>query len=157
MADQTRMPPKVNRWVGKLTVLAHRTWREGPGPIVLGKIGFWVSLPALDASYERYLAELRPMRRTIADVATSAKRLELRIGELERQAGQAAENADALAGLRRDYAQMKARQERVTAASRRLQAGVDAFRQATNAVKAAHTAAEDAAQSAHVEMRNWRP
>jgi phage shock protein A len=158
MADQTPMPPKVERWVAELTGLARRTWRDGPGPEVLGKIGFWVALPGLDAADQRHLAVLRRVRRTVATVATSAKRLELRIGELERQAGQTDGNAaDALAELRRDYAEMKARQEHVTAASRRLQAEINAFRQAMNAAKAAHTAAEEAAQSACAEMRNARP
>ena len=52
---------------------------------------------------------------------------------------------------------MKARQERVAAASRRLQAEVDAFRQAVNAAKAARAAAEEAARSTCAEMRNSRP
>jgi chromosome segregation ATPase len=157
MADQIRMPPDVEKWVAGLTGRARRTWRNGPGPEVLGKIGFWVALPGLDAADRRHLAVLGRIRRTVATVATSAKRLELRIGELERQAGQATGNADALAELRRDYAEMKARQERVTEASRRLQAEIDTFRQAMNAAKAAHTAAEEAAQSACAEMRNSGP
>jgi hypothetical protein len=158
MADQTRLPPEVERWVAELTGLARRTWRNGPGPEVLGKVGFWVALPGLDAADQRHLAVLRRARRTVATVATSAKQLELRIGELERQAGQAAgKAADALAELHRDYGEMRARQERLTTASQRLQAEIDAFRQATNAAKAAHAAAEEAAQSACAEMRNSRP
>jgi phage shock protein A len=141
MADQTRMHPKVDT-----------------GPEVLGKVGFWVALPGFDAADRRHLAMLLRVRRTNAAVATSAKRLELRIGELERQADQAAGNvADALADLRRDYAEVKAREERVTAASRRLQAEIDAFRQAKNAAKAAYIAAEEAAQAACAEMRSSRP
>jgi hypothetical protein len=158
MADQTRMHPKVDRWVAELTSRARRTWRNGPGPEVLGKVGFWVARPGLDAVDQRHLAILLRVRRTNAAVATSAKRLELRIGELERQADQATGNvADALAGLRRDHAEVKAREERVTAASRRLQAEIDAFRQAKNAAKAAYIAAEEAAQSACAEIRNSRP
>jgi len=110
---------------------------------------------------------LRRARRTLADVATSAKKLELRIGELERQAdnaadhdqarradeGQAAGNVAAtLAELRRDYAEVTAREERVKAASRRLAAEIDAFRLAKNAAEAAHTAAEEAAQSVWAEI-----
>lgn len=155
MADQIR--PKVERWVAELTGRARRTWRNGSGPEVLGKIGFSVALPGLDAADQRYLAILRRVRRTVASEATSVKQLELRIGELERQAGEGPGNADALAELRRNYAEMKARQERVTAASQRLQAEIDAFRQAMNAAKAAHSAAEEAAQSACAEMRNSPP
>jgi hypothetical protein len=90
-------------------------------------------------------------------LATSAKQLELRVGELEPQAGQPAGNADALAELRRDHDQAKARLERATAASRRLQAAIDAFRQAMNAAKAAHTAADEAAQSACAQIKNSQP
>ena len=157
MADQTRISPKVERWVAGLTGRARRTWRSGPGPEVVGKIGFWVALPGLDAADQRHVAVLQRIRRTVATVATSARQLELRIGELERQAGQATGNADALAELRREHAEMKARQERVTAASRRLQVEIDAFRQTMNAVKAAHAAVEEAAQAACAEMTNSRP
>jgi hypothetical protein len=169
MADRTRLPPEVDRWVAALTHEAREAWQNGPGPDVLGKIGFWVALPGLDAAYQRHLAVLRQTRRTLADVATSARKLELRIGELERQAGdvddhsqaggadegQAAGNAAAtLAELRHDYAEAKAREERVSTASRRLMLATDAFRQAKDAATAAHTAAEEAAQSARAEMRN---
>ena len=169
MAGQTRLPPEVDRWVAALTHQARKAWQSGPGPDVLGKIGFWVAVPGLDAAYQRHLAVLRRSRRTLADVATSAKQLELRIGELERQVddvadhshgsgadnGQAARNAAAaLAELRRDYAEAKSREERISAASRRLMVATDAFRQAKDTAKAAHTAAEQAAQSAWAEMRN---
>jgi chromosome segregation ATPase len=153
MADETRMSPEVERWVAELTRRARRTWRNGRGPEVLGKIGFWVALPGLDAADQRHLAVLRRIRRTVATVATSARRLELRIGELERQAGEANGNGAALAELRRDYAEMKARLERLTAASRGLHAEINAFREAMNAAKAAHAAAEEAARSACAEMR----
>jgi len=168
MADHTRLSPEVGRWVGVLTHEARKAWHNGHGPEVLGKIGFWVAVPGLDAAYQRYLAALRQARRTVATAATSAKQLELRIGELERQAdegadqshceGQAARNAAAtLAELRRDYDQAKARQERVSAASRRLMIATDAFRQAQDAAKAAHSAAEEAAQAAWAEIRNSQP
>jgi predicted aminopeptidase len=154
MADQNRMPPEIEQWVGQLIGRARRNWRSGPGPEVLGKIGFWIAVPGLDAADQGYLAVLQRTRRATARVATSAKRLELRIGELERQAGEATENAAALAELRREYAEMKARQERVTAVSRRLQAEIDAFRQAMNTAKAAHAEVEEAARSATAEIKN---
>jgi hypothetical protein len=169
MADQIRMAREVEKWVAELTDRARSTWRNGPGPSVLGKIGFGVAVPGLDAAYQRHLVILQRARRAVADVATQAKRLELRISELERQAedvagpgqgggvgqGQAARNvADPLAELCRDYVEVKAKEERLTAASRRLQAEIDAFRQAKDAAKAAHTTAEEAAQSVWAEMRN---
>jgi hypothetical protein len=172
MADQTRLPPEVDRWIAALTHEVHKAWRNGPGPDVLGKIGFWVAVPGLDAAYQRHLGVLRQTRRTLAAVATSARQLELRIGEVERQAddvadhsegrgageGRAARNATAiLAELRHEYGEAKAREERVRAASRRLMFATDAFRQAREAAKAAHTAAEDAAQSARAEMSNSQP
>ena len=171
MADQTRLPPEVDRWVTALAHEARKAWHNRHGPEVLGKVGFWVAMPGLDAAYQRHRAVLRQTRRTLAGVATSAKQLELRIAELERQAkdvadhsqaggadeGQAARNAAAkLAALRRDYAEAKGREERVSAVSRRLMIATDAFRQAKDATEAAHTAAEEAAQSAWAEMRNSR-
>lgn len=168
MADQIRLPPEVGRWVGALTHEARKAWHNGHGPEVLGKIGFWVAVPGLDAAHQRHLAALRQARRTVATAATSAKRLELRIGELERQAdgvadhsqgeGQAVRDAAAaLAELRRDYDEAKAREERVSAASRRLMIATDAFRQAEDAAKAAYSAAEEAAQAAWAEIRNSQP
>lgn len=49
---------------------------------------------------------------------------------------------------------MKAEEERLAAASRQLQAGINAFRQAKDAAKAAHTTAEEAAQFMRAELRN---
>jgi hypothetical protein len=166
MADQPRLPPKIERAVGALTHEARKAWHNGPGPAMLGKIGFWVALPGLDATYQRHLAVLRRSRRTLAELATSAKKLELRISELERQADhvanhsqggaderQAAGNVAAtLAGLRRDHAEVKAREERISATSLQLMRHIDAFRLAKNAVEAAHTASEEAAQSVWAEI-----
>ena len=53
---------------------------------LLGKIGFLVALPGLDAAYRQQLVALSRVRRCVATVATSRKRLELQIGDLERQA-----------------------------------------------------------------------
>lgn len=55
---------------------------------MLGRIGFWIAQPGLDAACQRQLVALRPASRDLADVARARKRLELRIAELERQAGQ---------------------------------------------------------------------
>ena len=44
---------------------------------MLGKIGFWIARPALDAAYKQHFAKLLRTRRAVADVAASGKRLEL--------------------------------------------------------------------------------
>ena len=56
-----------------------------------------------------------------------------------------------LAGLQRQYADMQAEEGRLTVASQRLQAKVDAFRTRKEAIKAAHAAAEAAAEAAWAE------
>jgi phage shock protein A len=155
MGHQIRMPPEAEKWIAG----------------VLGKIGFRVALPGLDAAYQQQLVALSRVRRAAADVATSRKRLELQIGDLERQAdeqgnpatkdsdGDAADQGHTahdvtgqLADLRRQYAEMQAKEERITAASRRLMAEVNAFRTGKEATKAAYTAAEEAAEAVWAEM-----
>lgn len=130
--------------------------------------------PDLDAAYERQLEMLTRVRRAVADVATSRKRLELqatqlgqqisKLGEQSRKAmeaghGTLAEETDArrgaaeeqLADLQRKYADMQAEEERMTAASQRLQAKVDAFRTRKEAIKAGYTAAQAAAEAGWAE------
>jgi phage shock protein A len=74
-----------------LTARLNRAWHGSPvhgaSLRALGTIGFWVARPGLDAAYQQHLATLTRARRAVAEVATSRKRLELRISELERQAG----------------------------------------------------------------------
>jgi len=117
---------------------------------------------------------LTHVRRAVASVATSRKRLELEAGQLEQQigrlgdqsrkameegrgdlAGEAEARRDAargrLADLRRQYAGVQAEEERVTVASQRLQAKVDTFRTRKEAIKAAYTAAQAAAEAAWAE------
>jgi phage shock protein A len=119
----------------------------------------------LDYSYTKQLELLQKVRRGVADVATSRKRLELQVQGLEQQAeklqGQARQ---ALAGgredlarealsrrsgldsqlsdLRTQHASLQAEEEKLTLASRRLQAKVDAFRTKKETIKATYTAAE---------------
>jgi hypothetical protein len=50
---------------------------------MLGKIGFWIARPALDAAYQQHFAEPLRTRKAVADVATTGKRLKLQIPELE--------------------------------------------------------------------------
>ena len=124
---------------------------------------------ALDYSYQRQLESLTKVRRGVADVATSHKRIELQADTLERQAGKLAgqrERAleagradlareahmreasvqEQLAGLRERLLILTGEEEKLTTASQRLQAKVEAFRVQKETVKATYTAAE-AAQS----------
>jgi hypothetical protein len=126
---------------------------------MLGKIGFWVAQPGLDAAYQRQLVALQRSRRDVAEVATACKWLELKIAALEQQAGQPeslgrkvmgegwGSTAEELAELRRQHADLQAKEERAAAVSRRLMAEIDAFRTGAEATKAAYTAAEEAART----------
>ena len=55
--------------------------------------------------------------------------------------------AEELAELRRQYADLQAKQEGAATVSRRLMAEINAFRTGTEATKAAYTAAEEAAKT----------
>jgi phage shock protein A len=119
----------------------------------------------LDYSYQRQLEMLTQVRRGVADVATSRKRVELQINTLQRemdkrdgQARQALGNGredlarDALTrkatlqtqlgDLQTQYQSLQADEEKLTAASQRLQAKVEAFRTQKETIKATYTAAE---------------
>ena len=119
----------------------------------------------LDYSYERQLEMLTKVRRGLADVATSRKRIELQAtqlkasgAKLEGQARQAlAANredlarealtrreaiAGQLADLETQHTQLTAEEAKLTQASQRLQAKVEAFRTRKETIKATYTAAE---------------
>jgi len=153
MQHQIRMTPEVEKLLARLNAQVHSAWygsRKASAPRwLLGRIGFWVAGPSLDAAYQRQLVALTRARRAVAGVATSRKRLELQIGELERRAD--GDLTGHLADLRRQYADMQAKEERVTAASRRLAAEIDAFRTGQEATKAAYTSAEEAAKAVSAE------
>jgi chaperonin cofactor prefoldin len=178
MDHQIPVAPGADEWVARLSPHLHRAWHSRPASVaqrwLLGKIGLWAAGPGLDAAYRRQLLELTRVRRAAADLATRRKRLELQISELERQAGQPADpglramqasqvdgadqgqTARGLTGqlddLRRRYAEMQAKEERVTAASVRLQAEIHAFRAGKDTTKAAYTAAEQAAEAVWAEV-----
>jgi hypothetical protein len=126
---------------------------------MLGQIGFWIAQPGLDAACQRQLVALQRSRRDVADMATACKRLELQIAALERQADQPEDpdrkvtgegqgsTAEELAELRRQLADLQAKQEGAATVSRRLMAEINAFRTGTEATKAAYTAAEEAAKT----------
>jgi phage shock protein A len=119
----------------------------------------------LDYSYERQLEMVQKVRRGLADVATSRKRVELQVTQLELLAGKLRGQAQqALAAGREDLARaalvrraaataqigdlqgqqasLQGEEEKLTLALQRLQAKVDAFRFRKETIKAAYTAAE---------------
>ena len=119
----------------------------------------------LDYSYQRQPEMLTQVRRGVADVATSRKRVELQMNSLQRdqaklegQAKQALGSGredlarDALTrkstlqtqltDLQTQYQSLQADEEKLTAASQRLQSKVEAFRTQKETIKATYTAAE---------------
>ncbi len=119
----------------------------------------------LDYSYQRQLELLSKVRRGVADVATSRKRVELQINQLEQQSGKLQEQAQkaitmsredlarealtrksGLTGqigeLKTQHAQLQGEEEKLTLAQQRLQAKVEAFRTRKETIKATYTAAE---------------
>ena len=119
----------------------------------------------LDYSYEKQLELLQKVRRGVADVATSRKRIELQMTNLDRQAAKLQEQAKAaLGGGREDLArealtrrsglqqqvgdlhvqlaQLQEQEEKLILASQQLQARVDAFRTRKETIKATYSAAE---------------
>ncbi len=119
----------------------------------------------LDYSYTKQLEMLQKVRRGVADVATSRKRLELQMQQLQASAGKLQTQAQqALTGSREDlarealsrrsglqeqladlqtqHAQLDAEEEKLKTAAQRLQAKVDAFRTRKETIKATYTAAE---------------
>lgn len=119
----------------------------------------------LDYSYEKQLELLQKVRRGVADVATSRKRLELQIQGLDSQSAKLESQARAaLAGGREDLARealtrrsgiqnqisdlngqladLQAQEEKLTAASTALQQKVEAFRTQKETIKATYSAAE---------------
>jgi phage shock protein A len=119
----------------------------------------------LDYSYQKQLELLQKVRRGVADVATSRKRLELQLGQLgaqqEKLDGQARAALGAgredlarealtrksgletqITDLQTQHAQLQAEEEKLSLASQRLQAKVDAFRTKKETIKATYTAAE---------------
>ena len=119
----------------------------------------------LDYSYQRQLEMLQKVRRGVADVATSRKRLELQMNQLQQQSDKLeAQGRQALAQNREDlarealtrrsgvnqqladlsvqHAALQAEEEKLVLASQRLQAKVDAFRTRKETIKATYTAAE---------------
>ncbi|HTF40701.1 MAG TPA: PspA/IM30 family protein, partial [Propionibacteriaceae bacterium] len=119
----------------------------------------------LDYSYQRQLELLQKVRRGVADVATSRKRIELQANQLNTQADKLTMQAQRalevgredlarealtrrsgiqqqLSDLQIQHAQLQSEEEKLTRASQRLQAKVDAFRTRKETIKATYSAAE---------------
>lgn len=119
----------------------------------------------LDYSYTKQLELLQKVRRGVADVTTSRKRLELQAQQLQQQVEKLDNQARAalaqgredlarealtrksalqnqIADLQAQHASLQAEEEKLTLAAQRLQAKVDAFRLKKETIKATYTAAE---------------
>ena len=119
----------------------------------------------LDYSYQKQLELLQKVRRGVADVATSRKRLELQINQLEQQqdklSGQAQKAMEIgredlarealtrksgltqqITDLQGQHEGLQGEEQKLTLASQRLQAKVDAFRTKKETLKANYNAAE---------------
>ncbi|MEV6731797.1 MULTISPECIES: PspA/IM30 family protein [unclassified Streptomyces] len=119
----------------------------------------------LDYSYQKQLELLQKVRRGVADVATSRKRLELQLNQLQGQSVKLEDQGrKALALGREDLARealsrraslqqqvsdlevqhqtLQGEEEKLTLAAQRLQAKVDAFRTKKETIKATYTAAQ---------------
>ncbi|OYN95780.1 PspA/IM30 family protein [Enemella evansiae] len=119
----------------------------------------------LDYSYQRQLELLQKVRRGVADVATSRKRVELQANQLNTQIDKLNGQAQKALGVGREdlarealtrksglqsqlgdlqtqHAQLQGEEEKLVKASQRLQAKVDAFRTRKETIKATYSAAE---------------
>ena len=119
----------------------------------------------LDSSYQKQLELLQQVRRGVAEVATSRKRLDLQAeqlassaAKLQQQAAQAVSGGrenlarealtrryatlDQLADLWRQHASLQAQESKLALSGQRLQAKVEAFRTRKETIKATYTAAE---------------
>ncbi|MDT0322844.1 PspA/IM30 family protein [Streptomyces millisiae] len=119
----------------------------------------------LDYSYQKQLELLQKVRRGVADVATSRKRLELQLNQLNGQSGKLEEQGrkalalgredlarealtrrsglqQQIADLQQQHETLQNEENKLTLAAQRLQAKVDAFRTRKETIKATYTAAQ---------------
>src|SRR5579884_913043 len=108
---------------------------------------------SLDLAYERQLEALQQVRRNVAEVLTSQKRLELQAAQLRQgqqklqvQARLALTRAQAaesqLDALETQAAQLKEQEQKLELTAQKLQAKVEAFRTQKETIKAQYSAAE---------------
>jgi phage shock protein A len=119
----------------------------------------------LDLSYEKQLENIQRMRRSIAEVATAKKRIEIQANQLQQQAAKLQDQARMALGQNREdlarealsrratigaeltdlesqHTQIAAQQDKLVETSDRLQAQVAAFRTRKETLKATYTAAQ---------------
>ncbi|HEY1624177.1 MAG TPA: PspA/IM30 family protein [Streptosporangiaceae bacterium] len=119
----------------------------------------------LDYAYQRQLENLTRVRRGVADVATSRKRVELQMNQINQQSSKLEDQArkalamgredlarsalerksatqSQLTGLQEQFAQLQGDEEKLTLYSQQVQAKLDAFRTQKETIKARYTAAE---------------
>jgi phage shock protein A len=119
----------------------------------------------LDYGYNKQLERLQQVRRSVADVATSRKRLELQIAQLEQQSdklhGQAEQAlkvgredlarealtrrsglTSQIADLQQQHASLQGDEEKLVLAQQRLTSQVESLRTRKETIKATYTAAE---------------
>jgi phage shock protein A len=119
----------------------------------------------LDYSYSQQMEMLQKVRRGLADVATSRKRVELQLNQLQQSAGKLQAQAQQALGTGREdlarealtrrsgvlsqvtdlqaqEASLQAEEEKLAAVTQRLEAKVEAFRTRKETIKATYTAAE---------------
>jgi phage shock protein A len=119
----------------------------------------------LDYAYQRQLENLTTVRRGVADVATSRKRVELQMNQINQNSTKLEDQArkalsmgredlarvalerksatqGQLADLQQQYAQLQGDEEKLTLYSQQVQAKLDAFRTQKETIKARYTAAE---------------
>jgi phage shock protein A len=124
---------------------------------------------ALDLSYQKQMEGLQQVKRSVADVATSEKRLELQQAQLEQskqklqsqaklalQQGRedlarlaltrAQDAQNQLDGLQTQIVQLKDQQQKLEITAQKLTAKVEAFRTQRETMKAQYTAAKAATQ-----------
>ena len=119
----------------------------------------------LDYSYEKQLELLQKVRRGVADVATSRKRIELQLQGLSQKESTLEEQARAalaqgredlarealtrrsglhqqIADLQGQLAQLQQQEEKLTVAAQQLQSKVESFRTRKETIKATYSAAK---------------
>jgi phage shock protein A len=119
----------------------------------------------LDLSYEKQLDNVQKVRRSVAEVATARKRIEIQANQLQQQATKLQDQArqaltqnredlarEALArraavgqeltDLEAQHTQIRTQEDRLVETSQRLQSQVAAFRTKKETLKATYTAAE---------------
>ncbi|MGH7777338.1 MAG: PspA/IM30 family protein [Candidatus Dormibacterales bacterium] len=120
---------------------------------------------ALDFAYQKQVESLQQVRRSVADVLTSEKRLELQAAQLQQSQSKLQDQAKAalaqgredlarlaltrsqaaqtqLQGLSQQIQQLKDQEQKLELTAQKLQAKVDSFRTQKETIKAQYSAAE---------------